>query len=143
MVVFSGQHEHGVDPAGRVIIPVMYRDALVEGAFLTRGMDECIWLFPAATWRTLSSRMRQGPSFSRASRLVDRRLFSGTETTVDKQGRLMIPPHLRQHAGLAEGEPVVIAGVKNRIELWHPDRWQEALAADEAALDQAMAELDL
>lgn len=143
MMVFSGEHEHGVDPAGRVIIPVMYRDALAEGAFLTRGVDACIWLFPAATWRTLSSHMRQGRSFSRASRLVERRLFSGSETTVDRQGRLMIPPHLRQHAGLSEGQPVVIVGVKNRIELWHPDRWQEALEADAEAFDQAMAELDL
>ena len=52
MVVFSGEHEHVLDDKGRVVIPAMYRAALDDGVFVTRGMDECIWVFPAATWRT-------------------------------------------------------------------------------------------
>jgi len=143
MMVFSGEHEHGVDDKGRVVIPLAYRDALVGGVFLTRGMDNCIWLFPKATWDTLSSRLRQAPSFSSRSRMVDRRMFAGTGTEIDRQGRLLLPPPLRQHAGLKEGDGVVIAGVKNRLELWNPDRWQQALEADAEAFDAAMADLDL
>jgi MraZ protein len=143
MQVFSGEHEQRVDDKGRIVVPLVYRDALKEGVFLTRGMDNCLWLFPKGTWERLSSRLRNGPSFSSRARLVDRWLFAGSETRADGQGRLSLPPALREHAGLREGEGVVIAGVKNRIEVWHPDRWHQALVADDEAFDAAMAELDL
>jgi MraZ protein len=143
MTVFSGEHLHSLDDKGRVVVPSMYRDALADGAFLTRGMDRCLWLFPEATWSTISSRLRQMRTFSTKSRLRDRRLCSGAHTTIDAQRRLMIPPILREYAGLAEGQAVVIAGINNRLELWNRERWERCIEADSAALEEAMEEIDL
>jgi MraZ protein len=143
MVVFSGEHGHTLDPKGRVVIPLVYRNALAEGVFLTRGMDECLWLFPSATWRTISSRLRQMRTFAARSRLRDRRLFAGTDTEMDAQGRLALPSTLRAHAGLVESGPVVVVGVNNRLELWNPERWAEHVQGNREELEKAMEEADL
>jgi MraZ protein len=141
--VFTGEHDHALDEKGRVVIPVMYRDALAGGVFLTRGLDDNLWLFPAATWRTISSRMRQSRTFAKQSRIRDQRFFPGWDTAVDRQGRLAIPPMYRAHAGLAENGPVILVGVNNRIELWNRDRWISHAQAHRDELEAAMEELDL
>lgn len=143
MVVFSGEHEHVLDDKGRVVIPAMYRAALDDGVFVTRGMDECIWVFPAATWRTISSRLRQTRTFATRSRIRDRLLFPGSDITVDKQGRLAIAAPFRSHAGLKENGPVMVVGVNNRLELWNRDRWMKQARVNAKELELAMEEVDL
>lgn len=124
-VTFRGEFEHSLDDKGRVIIPKAFRDAFVDGAYVTRGFEGCIWVLPTALWEDISSRLDATRLTDLASRELDRMLYSGMEQGFDKQGRLTIPPYLRDHAGLSAGRPAAVLGVKNRLELWEPERWRQ------------------
>jgi len=124
MFAFSGEHEHNLDGKGRLIIPARFRPALDAGYFLTKGLDGCLWLFARPTWSDMSERLQQTSITQGGARRLDRMLFAGSEDTLDGQGRLLVPPSLRAHSGLVPNGPVVVVGVKNRIELWEPARWQ-------------------
>jgi MraZ protein len=131
--VFSGEFEHSLDGKGRLIIPVRFRPALEEGYFLTKGLDGCLWLFPKESWQDISERLQQTSIIRGGARRLDRMLFAGTDDTLDNQGRLLVPPSLRSHAGLELNGAVTVVGVKNRIELWEPAHWHafnEASAGD-------------
>jgi MraZ protein len=134
MFKFHGESDHTLDDKGRVIIPVKYRDALAEGLFLTRGLEGCLWLFQSSKWEQISTLLEESQSVKRNARHLDRLLYSGTEGPLDRQGRLLIPEGLREHAALDDNR-VVIVGVKNRVEIWSPKRWSviAALLADEEA----------
>lgn len=145
MFKFHGESDHTLDDKGRVIIPVKYRDALADGWFLTRGLDGCLWLFPSETWDRVSALLESSQLTKRDARNLDRLLYTGSDGQLDKQGRLLIPQHLRGHAGLDDTH-VVIVGVKNRLEIWSPDRWQavtDLLADEEAQFAEQLAELGL
>lgn len=126
--MFYGEHEHSLDEKGRLILPARYRAAFEQGYFLTRGLENCLWMFTLPTWQQLTSRLSELGLTSLPARQLDRLLYSGTEGPLDKQGRLLIPPTLRSFAGLAENEPVIVVGVKNRIEFWNQERWNDLTA---------------
>ncbi len=126
--MFYGEHEHSLDEKGRLILPARYRAAFEQGFFLTRGLENCLWMFTQATWHQLTARLESSVITSLPARQLDRLLYSGTDGTVDKQGRLLVPPSLRAYAELAENEPVIVVGVKNRVELWSQKRWNEVTA---------------
>lgn len=122
-IMFSGEHEHTLDDKGRLIIPVKFRAALAEGLFITRGMDGCLFIFPPNAWKDLSEKVGNLPIYEASARLFSRMIFSGTECKLDRQGRILLPPSLREHAEI-ENEVVVI-GVNSRLEIWSKKRWQE------------------
>jgi len=124
MFSFHGEAEHSLDDKGRVIIPKAYREAVADGVFLTRGVDGCLWLFTQAKWGELSAKLQDLGFAQHDLRQFERLLYSGVEGALDNQGRLLVPPSLRAHADLETGSPVVIVGVKNRIELWNPEKWR-------------------
>jgi len=136
---FKGQHEHSLDDKGRVILPKPYRDALADGMFLTQGLEGCLWLFPAARWEQISERLASTDLTVTSSRLLERLIYPGVETMLDRQGRIPIPQSLREFAELAPAHPVMVLGVKDRIELWKPETWRahsrEILAHLKAAFD--------
>jgi len=121
--MFSGEYEHALDEKWRLIIPAKFRPGLAEGLFVTRGMDGCLFVFPPDAWRILSERVADLPLSQPGARLFSRMIFSGTECKLDKQGRILLPPPLREHANI-ENEVVVI-GVNSRLEIWSKERWQE------------------
>lgn len=146
MFAFHGEYEHGLDDKGRVIIPTRCREPIRDELYLTRGLEGCLWLFPMATWRLISEGLGALQLPYREARLLERVLYSGIDGRLDKQGRLLLPPSLREHAGLAPGDPVVIVGVKNRLEIWHPDRWREEtdkLANGSLDVDEHLRELGI
>lgn len=138
MFAFSGEFERNLDDKGRLVIPPRFRAPLEDGYFVTRGLDGCLWLFPRATWEILSTRLNESSIVKGGARRLDRLLFAGTEDELDSQMRLSLPGSLRAHAGLEASGPVVVVGVKNRIELWAPDRWATVTA--EVAGDSEFAE---
>jgi MraZ protein len=144
--MFYGEYEHNLDDKGRVIIPMRFRDALADGLFVTRGLDGCLWLFTARVWEDVSARLAASRLNQYDARQLDRLLYSGTDAALDKQGRLLLPPSLRQHAELEPGGPVVVLGVKNRLEMWNRDRWYELasqLAAESSPFAEQVAELGI
>lgn len=125
MSVFHGEFEHGLDEKGRIIIPLRCREPIQDELFLTRGLERCLWLFPWDTWEFISAKLGSLQLPYREARLLERALYAGTSGHLDRQGRLLLPPSLREFAELQPGEPVIIVGVKNRLELWNPHRWRE------------------
>lgn len=128
-----------------MIIPARYRPRLNEGAILTRGIDHNLVIYPQDAWRSLSDQLSQMPLTHPTARALRRLLFSGAvQLSIDRQGRVLIPPYLRDYAGL-DGE-VLIVGMEMFVELWEPARWQETLRGVSDALldsDPLLSQLSL
>jgi MraZ protein len=125
--VFRGRYEHTIDPKGRLSIPARYREELVARSIttlvLTEG-DRCVWAFPLDAWEQLEERLRQQSQFSPERRNIARVMVSSAkECPVDRAGRTLVPPELRDFAGLKK--EVVIAGVLESFEIWSRERWVE------------------
>ncbi|UOF92873.1 division/cell wall cluster transcriptional repressor MraZ [Fodinisporobacter ferrooxydans] len=121
--MFMGEYQHSVDEKGRMIIPAKFRDALGVGFVLTRGLDNCLFVYPHDEWEILEAKLKTLPLTRADARSFVRFFFSGaTECELDKQGRISIPATLREYAGLVKDCTVI--GVSNRIEIWAADRWQ-------------------
>ncbi|GAC1466994.1 MAG: division/cell wall cluster transcriptional repressor MraZ [Chloroflexota bacterium] len=132
--MFLGEYERNVDEKGRLAIPVELRAGLANGAVLTRSFDTCLCIYPAAKWETLARAVDDLPQTRYEVRVLARSLFSGAvPCDFDRQGRVVIPAYLREHAGI-KGD-VVVAGVFSRIELWNGDAWiqQRQKFGDEAS----------
>jgi len=122
--MFLGEHEHTLDEKGRLTLPAKFRDSFPDGLVLTRGMDGCVFAYPAAGWQKLvDSRLATLDPLSRDDRMIQRHFFAGAaEATADRQGRVMIPVSLAKHAAL--GREVVVAGVFDHLEIWDRAAWQ-------------------
>jgi MraZ protein len=124
--MFWGEYAHHLDEKGRVIIPARFRPQLAQGAILTRGLDRNLVIYPHDAWQSVTEHLNQMPITHPTGRALRRLLFSGVvELSLDRQGRMLIPPYLRTYADL-NGE-VLIAGMETFIELWEPSGWRATL----------------
>lgn len=124
--MFYGEYEHSLDGKGRVIIPAKFREIFkeryVEKFYVTRGLDQCLFVFTEEVWRTQEKKFREMPFTSADARKFNRLYFSGAcEAVCDKQGRILIPEYLKSYANISEN--VMIVGVSDRIEIWSKDKW--------------------
>ncbi len=123
--MFLGQYQHSLDSKGRVILPVRFRGRLEEGAFMARGLDGCVSVYPRDEWERVAANMRDLSTRGPAQRQAARTFFAGAaEFVPDRQGRVPIPAHLREFAGLGLDREVVVAGVLSRVEIWDGQRWR-------------------
>lgn len=132
-MMFSGEYEHRVDPQGRVSIPSRFRDSFKGGIILTRGYDRCIVVFTPFEWAKMADRIAKMPMTQAKARRMIRLNFSGAfQLEMDRQGRVPLPPALRQYAQAQE--EVVIAGAGRYLEIWDRGLWaqERALLDDEA-----------
>jgi MraZ protein len=125
--VFRGKYQHTIDPKGRLSIPSRFRDELSErGAdtlVLVEG-DHCIWAYPMDEWERLEEKLRQQPQFSEEMlTFVRRTVGSAKDCPVDRAGRTLVPPELRDFAGLHR--EVVIIGALTKFDIWSLDRWND------------------
>lgn len=124
--MFLGEYRHNVDSKGRLAMPARFRSGLAEGLVITRGLDPCLHVYPKSQWLPLAERLSELPMSEPAVRGLRRNIFTGAfACEMDKQGRILIPPALREYAGL-DGD-VVIAGLNNYIEIWAASRWEQEL----------------
>jgi MraZ protein len=124
--MFLGSHEHSIDDKGRVIMPSRFRGKLEDGVVMVLWLEECVAVFPTAEFEKLAEKVEQLPQGSKEGRTMTRILFGHAyEAVPDRQGRLTIPPKLRQLAGLERD--VVAVGVRNRVEIWDRGRWQQSM----------------
>jgi MraZ protein len=123
-----GEFFCAADTSGRLAIPTELRAELGEGLTLTRGIERCLFVYPAEEWRKLAKKMKSRlPLTSRDARAFARLMFSGALTCApDGQGRIPLPSNLRQYAGI-ENEAVVV-GLYTHLEVWSPERWREVRA---------------
>ena len=141
--MFSGQYQHAIDDKGRLTLPAKLRAALATGFVVTRGLDGCLFVFPQEEWSALSDKLTAMSVGDAKARQVARFFFSGAcDCTPDKQGRVLLPAHLRDYANI-EGEAIV-TGMGNRLELWSTAAWAKTISDTEediAETSQALAEL--
>ena len=122
--MFMGEYRHNIDAKGRVFVPARLREELGDSFVLTKGLDGCLFAFSLTEWQALELKLQSLPFTRRDARMFSRYFFSGAgECGIDKQGRALIPPNLREHAKLA-GEAVII-GVSSRVEIWSADVWED------------------
>jgi len=126
--MFYGEYSHSIDRKGRLILPARFRDVCqengIEKFFVTRGLDQCIFMFSQEEWRLQEQKFKSLSFTKRESRNFNRLFFSGAVDIVpDKQGRFVIRPYLKTYAKIEQ--QVVVIGVSTRIELWSADVWQQ------------------
>jgi MraZ protein len=122
--MFLGEYQHSLDAKGRVILPAKYRDQLSTGAYVTKGRGGCLFVYTDQEFEDVAERVRETSKRGDRELQAARTFFAGAApATPDKQGRVAIPQHLREFAGL--DKDVVVAGVFSRIEIWDSQRWRE------------------
>ena len=133
--VFFGLCTQRLDATRRVMVPKAFRsaigdDELCKGLVLTRGLDGCIWLFAREHWLAAVAELGARLFGSAEARMLERLFVGGAaEVTVDKSGRIPLPDHLCDRAGI--GAQALFVGAARRIEIWNPERWRAL--EDEAA----------
>ncbi len=130
-----GEFHHNIDPKGRLIIPAKFREELGERFIVTRGLDRCLFVYPAAEWSALEAKIKTLPMTKSDVRAFVRTLFSGaTECEVDKQGRINLPNNLIEYARIEKD--VVVIGVSTRAEIWSKAEWENYSVAAADSFDE-------
>lgn len=131
----TGEYSHHVDEKGRLTIPARFREELGERFVVTKGLDHCLFVYPIPEWSAVEAKLRALPLTSTAARQFVRLLFSGAaECEPDKQGRVHLPPNLREHARIERD--VVVIGVGTRAEVWARAEWERYSAEAAAAFEE-------
>ena len=121
--MFFGTYTPKLDDKGRLILPAKFRDQLAGGLMVTRGQEHCLYVWPQAEIERITERLREAPVSHKATRDYIRMFSSGaSDEAPDKQGRITIPPMLREWAGL--GKDVVVIGAMTRLEIWDETAWE-------------------
>ena len=134
--MFLGEFVHTIDDKGRLTIPARFRAELATGLVITRGLDRCLAIYPMAEWELLAHKVKSLPMTGRDARAFRRLVFANASDAVpDKQGRVVIPPSLREEIGLVS--EVVVTGLNDYIEVWTPEEWRnECEVANSADTEQ-------
>lgn len=120
--MFLGEYQHSLDEKGRVTIPAKFREGIGYKFVVTKGLDNCIFLYPRDEWQLIEKKLRSLPLTRSDVRSFVRFFFSGAaEMDLDKQGRSVLPLNLREYAGIERD--VIIIGVGSRVEIWSADKW--------------------
>ncbi len=128
--MFIGEFHHNIDAKGRVAIPSKFRSRLGEGAVITRGLDQCLTLYPHKNWLVLAEKLSNLSIAQANSRAFNRFMLSGAmDVKLDKQGRIIIPGYLRKYSGIKK--KVIIVGLFDKMEIWSEDSWNKYRARTE------------
>ena len=139
-MLLTGTHPRTLDEKKRLGMPRRLREQLgeTEILFVTPGPDQCLWLFTQTELEQLSAKLDQAPAADAEARVFRRLYFAQTEAVdVDRSGRILIPERLVQFAGLQR--EVVLIGVRDHLEVWDAQRWQQYLTQNAPRFD-AVAE---
>lgn len=138
--MFLGTHTPRLDEKGRLILPAKYRDELADGVVITKGQERCLYVWPLAEFTRVTTAMRDAQMSGKTLRDHSRVLFaSASDEVPDKQGRVTVPPALRQYAGL--DRDCVVIGANTRMEIWDAAAWEAYLATQEESFSDASEEV--
>ncbi len=143
--MFIGEYQHTLDNKGRIIMPSKFRTGLGEDFVITKGLDNCLFVYPKNEWEVIENKLKELPLTNRDARAFVRFFFSGaSEVSLDKQGRVLIPANLREHSKLEKD--AIIIGVATRLEVWSKDLWENYNEDDSLSYDniaEKMVELGI
>ena len=122
--MFIGEYTYSIDEKKRLAIPTKFRQLLGKKAFITKGLDNCLFLFSMKEWEKWADKLSKLNLAQSGPRGFGRFMFVGAmDVNLDNLGRILIPDYLKKYAGLKK--KVIIAGVFNRLEIWDEKKWQE------------------
>ncbi len=141
--MFIGEYKHNLDNKGRLAVPAKFRAILKGGAVVTRGLDNCLFLYSKKEWTELAKKISSLPINKANDRAFARLMLAGAmDVDFDNQGRIMLPEYLRKFARLKK--KVVIAGLYDRLEIWDEAAWNKYKMGTEkksSAIAEALGEL--
>ena len=138
--MFLGEHFPKLDEKGRLFLPAKFRDALQGGLVITKGQEHALYVFPRQEFVDYTRRFESAPLSNKPARDYVRVLLSGASDELpDRQGRITIPPTLRQYAQLSKECAVIGAG--SRVEIWDAGRWSDYRASTEDAYAELSEEV--
>jgi len=141
--MFIGEYKHNLDSKGRLAIPAKFRPQIKNGAVVTRGLDNCLFLYPKTAWLEIAKKLANLPISQSKARAFSRLMLGGAmEVDVDSQGRITLPEYLRKFSFLKK--KAVVAGLYDRMEIWDEEKWNEYKTGAEresGAIAEALGEL--
>ena len=139
--MFLGEFEYRVDEKGRVPVPPKFRRELREGVVLTPGTERCILIYTMAEWRKVAATLTSGPIARSKLRRLNRAIFATAfSLNIDGQGRVALPPPLREYAGIED--EIVVAGANTYLELWNKEQWEAEKAVSQEQAWQIIESLE-
>lgn len=128
--MFIGEYNHNLDDKGRLAIPAKFRAILKKGAVVTKGLDNCLFLYSKEQFETIAKKFAELPVSQAKARAFARHMLAGAmDVDFDVQGRINLPEYLRSFAGLRKS--VIVAGLYNRLEIWDERQWNNYKASTE------------
>ncbi len=122
--MFIGEYSHNLDSKGRLAVPAKFRNMFKKGAVVTKGLDNCLFLYPKEKWEDMAEKFANLPISQSKARAFSRHMLAGAmDVDFDSQGRVSLPEYLRKFSGLKK--KVVIAGVYDRLEIWDKQAWDK------------------
>jgi len=135
-----GEHKHTLDPKKRLSMSSKWRKELGKKLVITRGLDNCLFVYPLKQWQVITDKIGQLPLGQSDTRSFNRFFLSGAvEVEVDSVGRILVPDFLKDFAKL--DSKVVLAGIHDRVEIWDETKWEEYKRHIEGQADQLAEKL--
>ena len=122
--MFIGEYSHNLDSKGRLAVPAKFRTLLKKGAVVTKGLDNCLFLYPKDKWQEMATKFAALPISQAKARAFARHMLAGAmEVEFDSQGRITLPEYLRTFAVL--NKKTIVAGLFDRLEIWNATEWNK------------------
>ncbi|MDZ7611499.1 MAG: division/cell wall cluster transcriptional repressor MraZ [Candidatus Moranbacteria bacterium] len=138
--MFIGEYQHSIDAKKRLAMPSKFRRNFKNKAVVTRGLDNCLFVYPMKEWEKIAEKLGNMPVGESATRSFVRLMLAGAvDVELDSQGRVLVPDYLKKYAGL--NKEVVIAGLYNRLEIWDKKNWEKYKESAEKNQDKIAEEL--
>ncbi|CAM3317764.1 MULTISPECIES: division/cell wall cluster transcriptional repressor MraZ [Saccharibacillus] len=138
--MFMGEYRHNIDDKGRLIVPARFREKLGLRCIVTRGLDQCLFVYSEQEWELLERKLNNLPLMKSDARAFTRFFFSGAaECEWDKQGRANLPANLREYAQL--DKECVVIGAGSRVEIWSRDNWDRYYKRSEESFGEIAEKL--
>ena len=122
--MFIGEYTYSIDAKKRLALPPKFRQDLGKKAVITRGLDQCLFLYPMKEWEKLAEKLSNLPLAQADARGFARLMLAGAmDVNLDNLGRILMPDYLKKYAALKK--KVVVAGLFSRIEIWDEAKWSQ------------------
>ncbi len=143
--MFIGEYKYNLDIKNRLALPSKFRNLFTKGAVITKGLDNCLFIYTTEEWHKLAEKLANLPFSQAKSRAFSRLMLAGAmDVRVDKQGRVILPDYLKSFAGLHK--KIVLAGLYNRLEIWDEKMWfkyQKSSEKDSTEIAEGLSDLGI
>lgn len=143
--MFIGEYKYNLDEKNRLALPSKFRKLFHDGAVITKGLDNCLFVYTAKEWEKLMDKLTKLPISQAKSRAFSRMMLAGAmDVRLDSQGRIVLPDYLKDFASLSK--KVVVAGLYNRLEVWDEKLWvkyQRVSEKDSTQISESLVDLGI